>query len=147
MKYKKRNRIFLKQLFGALALIWCGYILWVLFNYFFFNPRSDAAVIGNYSEFRLNQVVHKEGNRIFLIRDTAGLYAVSDVCTHRECMLKNSNNRLECPCHEGVFTLHGQPMSGPVEEPLNHYYIYKNKQNQLVVDMSRVVQKEFRYTE
>lgn len=141
----KSRRKFFKDLSYGLAVLLGGYLLWILFNFYFFNPISDTAVIGKYSQFQLNHVVHNERNRIFLVRDTAGLYAVSDVCTHRECMLNNRNGKLECPCHEGAFSLLGQPVSGPVEVPLDHYYIYKNKQNKLVVDVSRVVQKEFRF--
>jgi Rieske Fe-S protein len=147
MKYKKNNKIFLKQLFSALAVICCGYFLWILFNYFFFSPISNATGIGKYSQFQIDQIIHKENERVFIVRDTIGLYAVSDVCTHRACMLRIKNGRFECPCHEGVFTRDGRPAGGPVNKSLDHYYIYKNKQNQLVVDVSRVVQKEFRYSE
>ncbi len=147
MKYKKRKRVFFRQLSYALSVVFFGYCLWILFNYFFFNPHTDTAVIGEFSQFQLHQVVHNEKLRIFIIRDSAGLYTVSDVCTHRQCMLSNKNGMLECPCHDGIFSLAGQPVNGPVEEPLDHYYIYKNRRNQLVVDVSQAVQKEFRYTE
>ncbi len=136
MRYHKEIwKKVLKQAFSLLAVIWGGYIIWLLAQYIFFQPHSDLVTIGQFSRFKENQVFHNEEERFFIIRDTKGLYAISDACTHRGCMLSNRNGQLECPCHDGIFQFNGQPVSGPVKRPLDHFYIYKNKQNKLVVDV------------
>lgn len=61
-----------------------------------------------------------------LVRTRAGaLVAFSQVCTHLSCAVvyRASDERLYCPCHEGVFEcadgVHGAaPLEGPPERPL-----------------------------
>jgi ubiquinol-cytochrome c reductase iron-sulfur subunit len=42
------------------------------------------------------------------------------ICTHLGCIPKYeaSLQRFVCPCHNGIFSLHGNPISGPVTKPL-----------------------------
>jgi cytochrome b6-f complex iron-sulfur subunit len=46
--------------------------------------------------------------------------AFSAVCTHLNCIVKYSpeRQRIECPCHGGVFDLHGKNVAGPPPRPL-----------------------------
>ncbi|WP_394841173.1 Rieske 2Fe-2S domain-containing protein [Pendulispora brunnea] len=61
-----------------------------------------------------------------LVRTKAGaLVAFSQVCTHLSCAVvyRKSDDRLFCPCHEGVFACHegtagAEPLEGPPERPL-----------------------------
>jgi Rieske Fe-S protein len=49
-----------------------------------------------------------------------GLVAYSDVCTHLSCaVVYQGNNRLHCPCHEGLFdATTGNVVAGPPTRPL-----------------------------
>lgn len=145
--HNKTNRKFLKQLFFALSIVILGFILWAAVQYLFFRPDSNTITIGTFSHYKKNQIIHKKKERFYIIRDSSGLYAVSDVCTHRGCMVLIKDNTFECPCHSAVFTLEGRPLSGPADKPLDHYYIYKNKQDVLVVDVTKSINKEIRYSE
>ena len=42
-------------------------------------------------------------------------------CTHLGCVVfwAPEEQLLECPCHEGVFDLSGEPVSGPPDRPLS----------------------------
>lgn len=42
------------------------------------------------------------------------------VCTHLGCIPKYdpSTKSFICPCHSGIFDIHGNPVSGPVTKPL-----------------------------
>jgi Rieske Fe-S protein len=42
-------------------------------------------------------------------------------CTHLGCVVfwAAEDRLLECPCHEGVFDLSGEPVSGPPDRPLS----------------------------
>lgn len=57
-----------------------------------------------------------------MVRTPAGkLVAYSQKCTHLSCAVYYSkeNNRLECPCHEGYFSIEsGRVLQGPPPRPL-----------------------------
>jgi Rieske Fe-S protein len=56
-----------------------------------------------------------------LLRPTADtVLGFSQKCTHLGCVVywAPEHERLECPCHEGIFDLNGQPVAGPPERPL-----------------------------
>lgn len=48
------------------------------------------------------------------------LLAFSQKCTHLGCVVfwAPEEGRFECPCHEGLFDLSGEPIAGPPERPL-----------------------------
>lgn len=49
----------------------------------------------------------------------------SQKCTHLGCVVywAPDAGHLECPCHEGVFDLSGEPVAGPPERPLGRIEI------------------------
>jgi nitrite reductase/ring-hydroxylating ferredoxin subunit len=57
-----------------------------------------------------------------LVRTAADKYvAYSQKCTHLSCAVyySNQNRRLECPCHEGYFSIEdGRVLQGPPPRPL-----------------------------
>ncbi|MGH8916198.1 MAG: ubiquinol-cytochrome c reductase iron-sulfur subunit [Acidimicrobiia bacterium] len=56
-----------------------------------------------------------------LIRpETDVVLGFSQKCTHLGCVVywAPESGHLECPCHEGVFDLGGEPVSGPPDRPL-----------------------------
>lgn len=52
--------------------------------------------------------------------EEATLLGFSQKCTHLGCVVywAPESGHLECPCHEGVFNLGGEPIAGPPERPL-----------------------------
>jgi nitrite reductase/ring-hydroxylating ferredoxin subunit len=56
----------------------------------------------------------------FLIRQGADVSAVSAICTHLGCVLRNGKlpGRLDCPCHGASFTLLGEPLNPEYTTPL-----------------------------
>lgn len=143
----KKRREFLLFLANALAVIGGGFILWGLKNFFSYAPRSGNSPIGPYSLFKKNVIYHNTLKRIFIVHDDAGLYAMSDTCTHRSCMLREEGTGIVCPCHDSRFDRAGTPVSGPVDKPLDHYFISRNRGKQLVVDVNQIVTAGFRYSE
>ncbi|MDH3592146.1 MAG: Rieske (2Fe-2S) protein [Planctomycetota bacterium] len=59
----------------------------------------------------------------FLVRDDAGVKAFSAVCTHAGCKVrfKDKEGEFHCPCHGGKFSKDGEPIDGPVTEPLTTF--------------------------
>lgn len=58
--------------------------------------------------------------KVYVLRNEAGLYALSATCTHLGCMTRfeSENRRLFCPCHGSQFDLEGKVMGGPAPAPL-----------------------------
>ena len=61
-----------------------------------------------------------EGELVILAQPTAGqVVAYSAVCTHKQCAVAPSGNRLQCPCHASAFEIAtGKPLQGPAVNPL-----------------------------
>jgi menaquinol-cytochrome c reductase iron-sulfur subunit len=50
-------------------------------------------------------------------------YVMSNVCTHLGCRVSWKTEKVEylCPCHEGIFDIEGQIVSGPQPKPMVRY--------------------------
>ncbi len=67
-----------------------------------------------------------EGAQIGVARVEGKLYAFSDVCTHRGCMLVAGGDldgtEISCECHGSVFAIDtGAVIEGPATEPIETY--------------------------
>ena len=71
----------------------------------------------------------------FLARDTFFLFsrddkiwAVSRTCTHLGCRLnyKETEDLLECPCHQSRFSINGNVLNGPSKKELKRYKVEVN---------------------
>ena len=56
--------------------------------------------------------------RLALVRDSGGVYALSLVCTHLGCTVTVSADHLSCPCHGSEFDRQGKVLKGPADRPL-----------------------------
>jgi cytochrome b6-f complex iron-sulfur subunit len=58
------------------------------------------------------------GRSVAVFRDSAGIHAVSTVCTHLGCIVKPTTAGFECPCHGSRFASDGTVTGGPAPAPL-----------------------------
>jgi cytochrome b6-f complex iron-sulfur subunit len=58
------------------------------------------------------------GRSVAIFRDADGVYAISLICTHLGCIVKNANNEFECPCHGSRFHGDGTVSKGPAPKAL-----------------------------
>jgi len=56
--------------------------------------------------------------RIALLRDEIGCYALSLICTHLGCTVTVTEGELSCPCHGSLFDRQGRVLKGPADKPL-----------------------------
>ncbi len=58
------------------------------------------------------------GRAVAIFRDDKGVHAVSTICTHLGCVVKNNPQGFECPCHGSRFSTDGTVTKGPAPQPL-----------------------------
>ena len=64
--------------------------------------------------------------------------AFSQKCTHLSCAVyyARAKNRLECPCHEGYFSVrNGEVLQGPPPRPLPRVVLERRGENLVAVAM------------
>ena len=59
--------------------------------------------------------------RMFVVRDSNGLYALTARCTHEGVVCTVSSGHFYCPRHGAEFTFNGAVITGPTITPLAHY--------------------------
>lgn len=101
-------------------------------------PTSFKA--GHPEDYPLGSVSEKwiKKERVWIIRDEKGIYALLAICTHLGCTPKwfEEDNRFQCPCHGSNFTREGDVIAGPAPRPLDRLAIYIANDGQIVVDKS-----------
>jgi Rieske Fe-S protein len=101
--------------------------LWILIRSWFRKPsvfpRTAVVHLGEIpvGGVRLFQYP-KQGEQCIMVRTSENDYvAYSQKCTHLSCAVfyARENNRLECPCHQGYFSIKdGSVLQGPPTRPL-----------------------------
>ena len=56
--------------------------------------------------------------RVALMKDNAGFYALSLICTHLGCTVVVTEDTLSCPCHGSRFDRQGKVLTGPADKSL-----------------------------
>ena len=93
------------------------------------EPASAASVIaGNLASLKPNSgVIFKFGSKPgLLVRTPEGdVRALSAVCTHLSCTVqyKADTSEIWCACHNGVYDLGGNVVSGPPPRPLEEFKV------------------------
>jgi cytochrome b6-f complex iron-sulfur subunit len=64
-----------------------------------------------------------QNERLALLRDDRGLYALSLICTHLGCTVIVSAHELSCPCHGSLFDRQGRVLKGPADRPLGRLQV------------------------
>ncbi|HEY8740003.1 MAG TPA: ubiquinol-cytochrome c reductase iron-sulfur subunit [Candidatus Dormibacteraeota bacterium] len=67
--------------------------------------------------------VPDEDHTIYVVRHGENFKVFSNTCTHMQCPVRFQKdiNQFLCPCHGGLYDLHGQNVGGPPPKPLAQY--------------------------
>lgn len=113
----------------------------VAVTYQFFSPNVlfeppmafRAGTPGLYPE---NSVTFLQDQQVYIVRTSAGFYAVSAVCTHLGCITqwKEEAKIIACPCHGSKFKPDGAKIEGPAPRPLPHFAISLTPDGELLVN-------------
>jgi cytochrome b6-f complex iron-sulfur subunit len=135
---------------------WAGFNAYMLFlagcfGRFFFprvlfepSPRFKA---GYPHEYTIGEVStkYKDTNRVWIVREATGFYAIYARCTHLGCtpMWLEGEQKFKCPCHGSGFTKEAINYEGPAPRPMERCYVTLADDGQLLIDASI----RFRYEE
>ena len=112
----------------------------------FFFPRilyepSQQFIAGKPEDYQVGEVSTrmKKEQRVWMIRDEQGIYALISICTHLGCtpIWHPAENRIKCPCHGSNFLVDGQNVAGPAPSPLFRAAISLDLAGNIVVDKSQ----------
>ncbi len=80
-------------------------------------------------------IVNAEEVSVYILSTDGRTYiAMSNICTHLGCHIRwiEEQKKFFCPCHNGVFDINGNVVSGPPPRPLTRFDV-KVEQDQLYV--------------
>jgi cytochrome b6-f complex iron-sulfur subunit len=120
-------------------------------NVLFEPPPTFKA--GYPNEIQVGQVDErfKQKFAVWLVRtafdeyaNSAGIFALSTVCTHLGCTPNwlEAEQKYKCPCHGSGYYKNGVNFEGPTPRPLERYAISLADDGQILVDKSRKFQQE-----
>ena len=108
------------------------------------SRTASRRKIGTLNRFPLNMYTYLAEERVFIYRDHEGVSAVSATCTHLGCVIEQTEEGFQCPCHGSCFDPAGEVLSGAASKNLPWYRIFKDADGQLVLDLAAVVDPEFK---
>jgi cytochrome b6-f complex iron-sulfur subunit len=76
--------------------------------------------------------------KVFVVHEAAGFFALSATCTHLGCMTRyeKENNRIFCPCHGSQFAVDGAVTGGPAPRALRRLDLAL-EDGRLIVDIAK----------
>jgi cytochrome b6-f complex iron-sulfur subunit len=122
-EHDERRREFV-ALLGAGAVALAGFgttvtavrFLWpeVLFE------QETRFAVGRPEEIAQGTLLVLPEQKVYVVHDAAGFFALSATCTHLGCMTRyeKENSRIFCPCHGSQFAVDGEVTGGPAPRPL-----------------------------
>ena len=118
-------------------------------RYFFPNVLFEPPTVfkvGPPDELQIGEVDRrfKQSQKVWLVRDQEGIYALLAVCTHLGCTPNwlPADEKFKCPCHGSGFYKTGINFEGPAPRPLERVAIRLGEDGQIVIDKSRTFQYE-----
>jgi cytochrome b6-f complex iron-sulfur subunit len=116
------------------------YFLRLLFPRVLFEP-SPIFKAGKPGDYTVGEVSTKwvKDQRVWIVRDTEGIYAIFALCTHLGCTPRwlRTESKYKCPCHGSGFTKEGIHFEGPAPRPLERLKIAMGPDGQIIIDKSK----------
>ncbi|MEW6749690.1 MAG: Rieske 2Fe-2S domain-containing protein [Candidatus Latescibacterota bacterium] len=84
------------------------------------------------------QAFFPPGRAVAIFRDAAGVYAVSTICTHLGCIVKQKGSGFGCPCHGSEFAADGSVVKGPAPRALPWLKVSRDGESWVVDEETQV---------
>ncbi len=112
----------------------------LLFPRVLFEP-SPVFKAGRPGDYTLGEVSTKwvKDQRVWIVREEAGIYAIFALCTHLGCTPKwlRTESKYKCPCHGSGFTMTGVNFEGPAPRALERLKISLGPDGLIQIDKSK----------
>ncbi|MBK8576519.1 MAG: Rieske 2Fe-2S domain-containing protein [Elusimicrobia bacterium] len=124
--------------FGAFLVASAGGAARFMLPNVLYEP-SQRFKMGKVKDFPLGVTINKE-QRVWVVRDEKGVYALWARCTHLGCTPNwfPAEVRFKCPCHGSNYNLDGDVIAGPAPKPLWRCAVDVTPEGDLVVDKSQM---------
>jgi len=101
------------------------------------SPVFKAGYPEDYPVGAVSTIWVKE-QRVWIVRDEEGLYAIQAICTHLGCTPRwlDAENKFKCPCHGSGFTSEGVNFEGPAPRPLERVQVTIAEDGQILINKS-----------
>ena len=135
-----RRRFLLLLGSGALGAVGLGLaaatLRFIEPNVLFEEERRFA--VGRPEDVAVGTVLVLLRQRVFVVREARGFYALSAVCTHLGCITRYEVDQrgFVCPCHGSRYALSGTVTGGPAPQALTRLHM-SIEEDQLVVDAGK----------
>jgi cytochrome b6-f complex iron-sulfur subunit len=150
-----RGEITRRGLFSVLGLSWVtftaasaaftGALTRFMFPNVLYEPPMEFKV-GLPPDFSVDAVDERfmASRGIWIVREAAGFYCLSTVCTHLGCTPNwlSAEEKFKCPCHGSGFQKTGINFEGPAPRPLERYKISLAEDGQILIDKNTKFQEE-----
>jgi Rieske Fe-S protein len=127
------RRIVLKVSLGLAGLAGLGALLKYL-GYQTAPINLTRFTLKTPQDYQVNSATSVPEAKAWLFRDEQGLYAISTVCTHLGCVVTNSDQGFECPCHGSRYSAAGYVLKGPARLPLSYLELTLSQDGLVVLD-------------
>ena len=77
--------------------------------------------------------------KVRIISTPEGIAAMSLICTHLGCIVGETADGFQCPCHGSVFDVQGRVVGGPAPRPLRWLEVSQAVDGTLLVNSSKEV--------
>ena len=106
-------------------------------NVLFEEERRFA--VGRPEDVPVGTVLVLTRQRVFVVREARGFYALSAVCTHLGCITRYEAEArgFLCPCHGSRYALTGAVTAGPAPQSLVRLHL-SIERDQLIVDAGKL---------
>lgn len=138
-KFNRRSFLTLAGWLGFLGFIFTSIIgvIRYLFPRVLYEPPT-AFKAGYPDEYTVGEVSErfKDSQRVWIVREEDGFYALLAVCTHLGCTPRwlSSEDKFKCPCHGSGFRKSGINFEGPAPRPLERVKITLAEDGQILID-------------
>ena len=105
---------------------------------------SRRFTVGRPEDFPQGAATFLPDRRLFIFNGPDGFYAISSVCTHLGCSVRKGGPGFTCPCHGSQYDENGRVVRGPAPQSLAWYSLSLTPRAELLVDMDRTVEPDFR---
>ena len=108
------------------------------------NPRvlpesARAFRIGRPEDFPPGTSRVLSERKLLIVARSEGVAAISMVCSHLGCVVRQGPQGFSCPCHGSAFDNGGEVVAGPAPRALPWFEVSQGIDGRLVVDASREV--------